>query len=624
MIDLWDKTIDLVDEAWRRGLATPPAMSVSEWSEEFRRLPSANAEPGPWRNDRTPYLREIMDCLSTSSPVEHVVFMKGAQVGATEAGLNAIAYWIDHAPGLILAVWPSIDMVRRNSRTRIEPLIESTPALRRKIVQPRAKEPGNTIALKEFPGGALMMTGANSAVGLRSTPARYLVLDEVDGFPADADEEGDPVTLAIQRTVTFAGRRKIILISTPTTAGVSRIEKAFEESDQRRYHVPCQHCSAMQPLSWEFVRWPEGEPERAFYACRECGGVMEEHDKPAMLRDGAWIAEKPGAGRPAGFHLSALYSPFESWASIAADFLASKEDPVRLKSWTNLKLGEPFEDRDTAPIAADILQSRADDCDVAWTEVLPDGVVAITAGIDTQNDRLEVEFVGWGANEESWSLEYRIIHGDPIDPEPFASLDRLLLRRFRHPRQVQDLPVLAAAIDAQGHRTAPVMAYSAARLNRRIWAIAGRGGPGIPAWPRRPPKPQRATMAPLHIVGVDGLKSQLMARLRRDAPSGHGICHFPSDRDPAWFAGILSERQVRKYTKGVAQLKWIPDRSVRNEPLDCRIYATAALAGLNAAGFSLSEAARRVAEAPLRTDSPQPGTRANAAPQVKRSRWLER
>ena len=259
-----------------------------------------------------PYLREIMDALSVSSPVERVVLMKGAQTGGTEAGLNAIGYWIAHAPGLILTVWPSIEMVRRNSRTRIDPLIDGTAVLRRKVAPSRSKDPGNTVALKEFPGGALVMTGGNSATGLRSTAARYLVLDEVDGFPADADGEGDPVALAVQRTVTFRGRRKIFLISTPTIAGSSRIEKAFLESDQRRYFVPSPPCGTFQVLKRAGVRWPEGEPRAAYYVCEACGGVIEERDKLALLAAGEWRPTAPGDGATVGFHLPALASPFES------------------------------------------------------------------------------------------------------------------------------------------------------------------------------------------------------------------------------------------------------------------------------------------------------------------------
>lgn len=619
--DLAALTAELVDAAWRVGLKPEPQMTVTEWADAHRILPGTNAEPGPWRTSRVPYLGAIMDCLSTASPVERVVLMKGAQTGGTEAGLNAIGYWIAHAPGLILAVWPSIDMVRRNSRTRIEPLIDRTPALKAKIAPARAKDPGNTIGLKEFPGGALVMTGANSATGLRSTPARYLVLDEVDAFPADADGEGDPVALAVQRTVTFRGRRKIFLISTPTEAGVSRIEKAYAESDQRRYFVPCPHCGTHQALAWRGVTWPEGEPRKAFYACEACGGVIEEADKPAMLAKGEWRPTAEGDGLTAGFHLSALYSPFESWGEIAADFLTSKRDHVRLKAWTNLKLGEPYEDRDTAPLAPDTLQQRGEEAEPAWTELLPAGVVAITAGVDTQDDRIEVEFVGWGKGEESWSLDYEILHGDTSRPDVWRALDRLLLRRFRHPKAIPDLPILATAIDSGGHRTDMVMTFSAERLNRRVWAIKGRGGPGVPVWPKRPPKLRRANLAPVHIVGVDTLKHGLLARLRIE-DGGAGACHWPVDRDYLWFTGIVAERPVRRWTKGVARLEWVLDPGVRNEPLDCRVYATAALHGLYAAGMSMQEMAARMGAAGAPAPQIPRPIEGEPSRNVVRSTWL--
>jgi len=621
MTDTATLTASLVDEAWRKGLRPEPQLTVTEWADANRTLPGTNAEPGPWRTSRVPYLAEIMDCLSTGSPVERVVLMKGAQTGGTEAGLNAIGYWVAHAPGLILAVWPSIDMVRRNSRTRIEPLIDGTPALRRRIAPARAKDPGNTVGLKEFPGGALIMTGANSATGLRSTPARYLVLDEVDAFPADADGEGDPVSLAIQRTVTFRGRRKIFLISTPTEAGVSRIEKAYGESDQRRFFVPCPHCGIHQVLTWRGVTWPEGEPRKAFYVCEACGGVIEEAEKPAMLAAGEWRATAEGDGITAGFHLSALYSPFESWGEIAADFLVSKRDPHRLKTWTNLKLGEAYEDRDMAPLAPDTLQGRGEDVAQPWTELLPEGVVVITAGVDTQDDRIEVEFVGWGRGEASWSLDYDILHGDTSRPDVWQALDRLLLRRFRHPKAIASLPVLAAAIDSGGHRTDMVMKFSAERLNRRVWAIKGRGGPGVPPWPKRPPKPRAASLAPVHMVGVDSLKHGLLSRLRID-DGGGGSCRWPADRDYFWFQGIVAERPVRRWTKGVARIEWVPDPGVRNEPLDCRVYATAALHGLYAAGLSLADLVAKADAAPLKTDSAPADEQETRTTPVVRSSWM--
>ncbi len=260
----------------------------------------------------------------------------------------------------------------------------------------RARDSDNTIDTKLFAGGQLLMVGANAAADLRSTAVRYLFLDEVDAFPLDVEDEGDPVALAIQRTVSYRGRRKILMVSTPTIAGVSRIEKAYAETDQRKFFMPCPHCRGFQVLTWSHVRWPEGDPRAAYVSCEFCGGVIEEKDKPTMLAAGEWRATAPGDGRSAGFHLPSLLSAFEPWGEIAAEFLTVKGDPARLKSWVNLKLGEAFEDRDTAPVAADILAARSED----WGGELPEGVAVITAGVDTQDDRLEVEFVGWGRGEE--------------------------------------------------------------------------------------------------------------------------------------------------------------------------------------------------------------------------------
>lgn len=619
MIDLAPETLRLVDAAWRRGLAPEPQIPVSAWADRHRRLPDASAEPGPWRTARVPYLAEIMDCLSTASPIERVVLMKGSQVAGTEAALNALGYWIDHAPGSILVVWPTDGMVRLNSRKRVDPLIASTPALRGKVAERQSRSAANTMTMKEFPGGDLVMVGANSPVGLRSQAIRYLVMDEVDAFPVDVGEEGDPLKLAEQRTVTYRGRRKIFLLSTPTIAGVSRIERAYEATDQRRYFVPCPHCGTHQVLTWSGIRWPEGAPRAAFYACADCGGVIEERQQPALLAAGEWRPTATGEHRTRGYHLSALYSPFEAWGDIAAEFLDAKADPVLLKSWTNLKLGEPWEDRDTAPLSADSLAARAED----WGEDLPDGVAVITAGVDVQDDRLELEVVGWGLGEESWSLDYRVIHGDTSRPEPWAALDRILSTRYRHPRAVPDLPIAAVAIDSGGHRTSQVMTYSAARLNRRIWAIKGRGGPGVPIWPKRPPKPKRAAVAPLHIVGVDQAKHTLFGRLRAGQTAGPGACHFPDGRDHDWFAGLVAERAIRRYVRGVAKLEYKKDPAVRNEPLDCRVYASAAIHGLFAAGLRLDEERNKIQSAPNRENDKELSSPARLN-SVNRSKWMDR
>src|SRR6187397_522109 len=217
---------EAIERAWRDGLTPDPLLTVSEWADRYRVLSQrASSEPGRWRTARTPYLREIMDCLSPSSPYQRVVFMKGAQVGGSECGNNFLAFVIHQAPGPMMAVAPTVELAKRNSKQRIDPLIEESEVLRERVKERRSRDSGNTVLSTEFPGGVLILTGANSAVGLRSMPARYLFLDEVDAYPASADEEGDPVALAEARTRTFSWRSKVLLGSTPTIHGLSRIER---------------------------------------------------------------------------------------------------------------------------------------------------------------------------------------------------------------------------------------------------------------------------------------------------------------------------------------------------------------------------------------------------------------
>ncbi|MDO8607870.1 MAG: phage terminase large subunit family protein [Phaeospirillum sp.] len=286
-----------------------PRLTVSQWADQHRMLSSrASAEPGRYRTARTPYMRDIMDALSPTSPVQRVVFMKAAQVGATEAGCCFIGFVIHHAPGPMLCVQPTVEMAKRASRQRIDPLIEESPAIRERVKPARSRDAGNTMLSKDFPGGTLVLTGANSAVGLRSMPARYLFLDEVDAYPASADDEGDPVGLAEARSLTFAHRRKVFLASTPTIRGMSRIEREYEASDQRRFFVPCPHCGTMQWLKFERLRWDKGRPETVRYHCEACEQEIAEHHKGAMLAAGVWRATATGTDPGTiGFHISALY-----------------------------------------------------------------------------------------------------------------------------------------------------------------------------------------------------------------------------------------------------------------------------------------------------------------------------
>ncbi|MEO5347180.1 MAG: phage terminase large subunit family protein [Magnetococcus sp. YQC-9] len=568
--------------AFLLGIRPRPLLNVSDWADANRILSSkSSGSPGPWRTSRTPYLREIMDCLSPSSPIERVVFMKGGQIGGTEAGLNWIGYAIHQAPVPFMLVQPTVETAKRVSRQRISGLVECSPALKSLVQPSRSRDSGNTLLSKEFPGGVLVITGASSAVGLRSMPVCNLFMDEIDGYESDVGGEGDPVDLALQRTTNFPNR-KILLVSTPTIKGFSRIESAYQESDRRRYWVPCPTCEAMQVLMWAQIKFPEGQPHLAFYQCEHCSAAIQDYQKSWMLERGRWIAENP-ASPIAGFHLSSLYSPhgWASWGDIAVQHVQVCRDPVRLKVWINTKLGEVWEES-AEKLDGEGLMARRE----LFGQFLPAGVVVLTAGVDVHPDRLETEIVGWGRDEESWSIKHVVLYGDPSGPAVWQDLDRMLSTTFPHARQIDDLPIFATAIDTGGANTLSAYDFCRERQDRRIWGIKGIGGMGKPLWPQRASRNNKGKI-PLFVIGVDAAKESLYARLRIATP-GPGYCHFPKDRDVEWFRQLTAEKIRTRYIKGRPIREWHKKDGDRNEALDCRVYAISALHGLMNMGFRLN------------------------------------
>lgn len=600
-----------VEEVWRAALDAllpPPQLTVSQWADGCRVLGNTSPEPGPWRTDRTPYLREIMDALSPSSDCERVVFMKSAQVGGTEVLLNACGYLMHHAPAPILLVQPTVEMAKRFSKQRLDDLIESTPVLRGRVKDPRSRDSGNTVLMKEFSGGVLILTGANSAVGLRSLPAKYVLADELDAWPADADGEGDPLHLAVKRTAAYGTQRKILAVSTPTIEGVSRIEALYRVSDQRRYFVPCPRCAHYQVLAWQNVVWDEGRPETARYRCESCAGLIENWQKTEMLARGEWRPTAAGDGRTRGYHISALYAPvgWPSWAELARDFVEAKKTRETLQVWINTTLGETWKDEAAVPLEADVLYQRRE----PFAAEVPAGVCLLTAGADVQADRIELEVVGWGAGEESWSIGYFVLHGDTGQPEVWSDLDRLLLRQWRHESGLQ-LTIAAACIDA-GFETETVLDFARPRRGRRIWAVKGQSGFGKPLWPRRASTGGKHR-GELYLIGADTAKEKVYARLRVEHP-GPGYCHFPLDRARDWFEQLVSERIIVER----GERKFSKPAGVRNEALDARAYATAALHALYMAGFRLDDHARAFRE----QLAPSPAAPPPAAYQVARSSFV--
>ena len=608
--ETYDGAADL-EGAFGDGLKPDPGLSVSEWADRHRVLSQrASSEPGRWRTSRTPYLKEIMDCLSPASKVERVVFMKGSQIGGTECGNNWIGYVIHQAPGPMMAVAPTVELAKRNSKQRIEPQIEDSAVLRDRVKPARSRDSGNTILSKEFPGGVLVMTGANSAVGLRSMPARYLFLDEVDGYPGDADGEGDPILLAERRAATFQ-RRKVFLVSTPKTKGLSRIEREFEASDQRRYFVPCPECGEYQALTFEGLTWPEGKPEQARYACEHCGSLIDEACKTALLEAGEWRRTAEAAethesadaefarnsGRTAGFHLSSLYSPvgWFAWADAAAMFEAARKNPDLMKGFVNTVLGEPFAEAHEAPEWRRLYERRED----YRIGIVSAGGLFLTAGADVQKDRIEVEVVAWGRNKESWSVDYLVLDGDTARPEVWDRLDEVLARDWPR-RGGASLPIRVLCVDS-GYATQDVYAW-ARRHPQATWGPAGAAA----RQPRTAVAVKGQDRDVALLLGVSkadaggrrrGLrvwsvsssiaKGELYRWLKLERPTDEaleqgagyppGTCHFPQYGED-YFKQLTAERRVIRIHKGFPRASWEKDPARQNEALDCRVYARAGAA----------------------------------------------
>ena len=570
---------------WRAGfldgLRPEEPLTVSEWADRYRKLSSkASAEPGPWRTNRTPYLREPMDCLSSNSPVQRVVMMFAAQTGKTEAGSNWLGYVIDHAPGPMLCVQPTVEMAKRLSKQRLESMITDTPCLAAKIAPARARDSGNTMFSKEFSGGIMLLTGANSATGLRSAPCRYLFADEVDAFPSDVDGEGDPVALAERRTTTFA-RRKILLTSTPTVKDFSRIEAEYLRSDQRRFYVPCPSCGGMQWLQWPRLKWDAKRPGDVRYQCEHCGERFDENHKPAMLSAGKWRATAPSDGRTAGFQLSGLYSPLGwcSWEQLVDDFLRAKSDAPALKAFVNTRLAETWEEDYAAAVSADGLMAKR----LAYESgTCPDGVVLLTCGVDVQDNRLAVSVWGWGEGETGWMIWHQELMGDPTQTEVWGQLDQVLVTEWATAGG-KSLKVSQVAVDSGGHCTHEVYRYVRDRVRQNVVAIKGSSRRNSPAvgkgskvdvsWQGRVLK----RGVTLYQLGTDTIKTTLFGRLRHNETGGIGTLYFGMAADEEYFRQLTSERQALRYHRGFPIREWVKKAGDRNEALDCVVYAYAAM-----------------------------------------------
>lgn len=554
--------------AWK----PPPKLTISEWADRYRKLSSESAaEPGVWRTSRAPYQRGIMDAV-TDENIREVWIQKSAQVGWTEILNNVIGYHVHQDPAPMLLVQPTLEMAESWSKDRFAPMIRDTTVLAERIADPKARDSGNTLLHKKFTGGHLTVAGANSPSGLASRPIRIVLFDEVDRYPSSAGTEGDPISLGRKRTATFWSR-KVLAGSTPTIKGSSRVEAGFESGDQRFYFVPCIHCGEFQRLVWAQVKWPEGQPELAEYVCVACGAMLNEADKAEMLQAGEWRSTKPFSGI-ASFHISELYSPWSTWADMAVAFVQAKKFPETLQTWINTSLGETFEERGEQVETVGLAQRR----EPYTAQSIPQQVLMLTAGVDVQDDRLEVTVVGYGRDEEMWVIDHAVLRGDPGSDSLWNDLDGYLARK-RETEDGRPLLIEAAAIDSGGHFTQQVYAHCAKRKARRVWAIKGAGGFGRLIWPKSAGRAGK-TSAQVFIVGVDTAKDVLFGRLKRVHQPGAGYIHFPVSVDEVYFDQLTAETLIYRMVQGRRVRSYKPrSAGSRTEALDCLVYAYSAFIG---------------------------------------------
>ena len=562
----------LIENIVKEVLAPAEDLTVAEWADKYRILSRESAaEAGKWDTNRTPYMKEILMCI-TDIETKKITMMCSAQIGKTEMLLNVLGRYMHLDPCPILFVQPTVDDAKSFSKERVEPMIRDTTILKKLISKTNKREEG-TVQEKMFPGGYVRFVGANSPSGLASRPIRITLLDEIDRFPLSARKEGDPVKLAERRTNNFYDSKNI-RVSTPTDDASSKIQLLYLASSQEEWCLPCPVCGEYQPLDFEQIKYLDlEEPE---LECKFCGHSSQEKEwKSKRQLNGKWIAKFPVEKEHRGFHLNALASPWVTWKEIVKEFLEVKDDDFQYRTFMNTVLGKTFSVNLEAAMDYEAIYETRED----YGAELHDDVIILTAGVDVQDNRLEVEVVGWGYEYESYGIMYRDFPGDPGKEEVWQQLDTFLKKKFYF-KNKKYLMIAATLIDSGGHHTGSVYKYVYKKEKRGIYAIKGQGAWGVNILNGfRKTTKKGAPQINLLSLGVNALKDLTYSRL--SILEGAGKCHFPKASTQGYgidyFKGLTAEVKVKKSTPRGMKIAWEILDGRRNEPLDLRNYNTAAI-----------------------------------------------
>jgi len=633
-----DKTKSVYISAFNRGLRPDPYIDYVEWANEHRRLPSeSSVEPGRYRTARTPYVEEILRELSPQSPTQEVVAIKPTQMGFTEVANNFLFGIAHRYPGPAMMAMPTDDMAIKHSKKKIAPSVAAMPCLRGVIAESKSREGGNTLLLKEFPGGSWSFTGCNSPVSARSDSIKFLILDDYDGFTQEAGNEGAPGDLLKKRTDAFGSKKKIYINSTPTVKGASFIDGEYEESSQGEFNVPCPHCEKHQFLEFggkdtnygiKFERNEANEVTDVWYVCKHCHCRIEEYQKGEMMLKGIYVHRYPDR-KKRGFKVNSLYSPLGwlSWTQIMEEFIKAahamrKGNHLPMKVWVNTRKAESFEEAGNRPEWT-TLAAR---CEPYKIMTVPFGGMLITAGVDTQDNRLAVVVRAWGKDEENWKIYHNELYGDPDQDEVWDQLDEVLNHDFRHDSGA-DLKIVSMSIDTGGHKDEAVKRYCRKRAAQGVVAVKGASTKNKPIV--NPPTLQDVDYkgrkiergVQLWAVGTDAAKGIIYSRLNNELdPSKEtqpGYYHFPIGTSDEYFQQLTAEKLITKFNKGFPKREWVKTRE-RNEAIDCEVYCyhAALRAGVNRIDFD------RLKEQLQGKATPEPQQPKQRQRQVIRSKWM--